>query len=66
MPLELFKPVMKKVEKGLAHNIKVRREWLNVRTEVWDVLEEVIKGHPVLLNVPTLTVSESGRFRPFL
>ena len=51
MALELFKPfVMKKlVEKGLAHNIKSAKRMVErVRTEVWDVLEEVIKEHPVL------------------
>ena len=53
MALELFKPfVMKKlVEEGFAHNIKSAKRMVEkVRPEVWDVLEEVIKGHPVLLN----------------
>ncbi len=58
MALELFKPfVMRKlVERGYAHNIKsAKRIAERVRPEVWDVLEEVIKGHPVLLNrAPTL------------
>src|SRR5712691_3114644 len=58
MALELFKPfVMRKlVEKGLAHNIKsAKRIVERVRPEVWDVLEEVIQDHPVLLNrAPTL------------
>ncbi len=58
MALELFKPfVMRKlVERGFAHNIKsAKRIVERVRPEVWDVLEEVIKDHPVLLNrAPTL------------
>ena len=52
MALELFKPfVMRQlVEKGFAHNIKsAKRIVERVRPEVWDVLEEVIKDHPVLL-----------------
>ena len=58
MALELFKPfVMKElVNKGLAHNIKsAKRKVERVSPDVWDVLEEVIKEHPVLLNrAPTL------------
>jgi DNA-directed RNA polymerase subunit beta' len=58
MALELFKPfVMRKlVEQGLAHNIKSAKRFVErVRPEVWDVLEEVIRNHPVLLNrAPTL------------
>src|SRR3712207_9129050 len=58
MALELFKPfVMRQlVEKGVAHNIKsAKRIVERGRPEVWDVLEEVIKDHPVLLNrAPTL------------
>src|ERR671930_1344268 len=58
MALELFKPfVMRKlVERGYAHNIKsAKRIAERVRPEVWDVLEEVIQDHPVLLNrAPTL------------
>ena len=58
MALELFKPfVMRRlVEQGYAHNIKsAKRIVERVRPEVWDVLEEVIKDHPVLLNrAPTL------------
>src|SRR4051812_48127657 len=53
MALELFKPfVMRQlVEKGFAHNIKsAKRIVERVRPEVWDVLEDVIKDHPVLLN----------------
>src|SRR3989475_2996830 len=58
MALELFKPfVMRKlVEQNFAHNIKSAKRFVErVKPEVWDVLEEVIKDHPVLLNrVPTL------------
>ncbi|HZT95425.1 MAG TPA: DNA-directed RNA polymerase subunit beta', partial [Chloroflexota bacterium] len=58
MALELFKPfVMRRlVEKQFAHNIKsAKRIVERVRPEVWDVLEEVITDHPVLLNrAPTL------------
>ena len=58
MALELFKPfVMRQlVEQGFAHNIKsAKRIVERVRPEVWDVLEEVIKDYPVLLNrAPTL------------
>src|SRR5690625_4185990 len=53
MALELFKPfVMKElVAKGYAHNIKsAKRKIEKVHAEVWDVLEDVIKEHPVLLN----------------
>ncbi len=58
MALELFKPfVMRQlVERGLAHNIKSAKRYVErVHPEVWDVLEDVIKDHPVLLNrAPTL------------
>ncbi len=53
MALELFKPFVMKVlvQKGLAHNIKsAKRKVERVSEEVWDVLEEVIQGHPVMLN----------------
>ena len=70
MALELFKPfVMKKlVEKGLAQNIKnAKRMVERVKTEVWDVLEEVIKEHPVLLNrAPTLHRLGIQAFEPVL
>ena len=70
MALELFKPfVMKKlVEKGLAHNIKSAKRMVErVRNEVWDVLEEVIKEHPVLLNrAPTLHRLGIQAFEPVL
>ncbi len=58
MALELFKPfVMRRlVEQNFAHNIKsAKRIVERQRPEAWDVLEEVIQGHPVLLNrAPTL------------
>lgn len=70
MALELFKPfVMKRlVEKGLAHNIKSAKRMVErVRTEVWDVLEEVIREHPVLLNrAPTLHRLGIQAFEPVL
>lgn len=70
MALELFKPfVMKQlVEKNLAHNIKSAKRMVERgRTEVWDVLEEVIKEHPVLLNrAPTLHRLGIQAFEPVL
>jgi len=70
MALELFKPfVMKElVEQGIAHNIKsAKRKVERVHPEVWDVLEEVIKGHPVLLNrAPTLHRLGIQAFEPTL
>jgi DNA-directed RNA polymerase subunit beta' len=70
MALELFKPfVMRQlVEKGFAHNIKsAKRIVERVRPEVWDVLEEVIKDHPVLLNrAPTLHRLGIQAFQPVL
>jgi len=70
MALELFKPfVMKKlVNDGLAHNIKSAKRMVErVRPEVWDVLEEVIKEHPVLLNrAPTLHRLGIQAFEPIL
>ncbi|MCD8502816.1 MAG: DNA-directed RNA polymerase subunit beta' [Bacillaceae bacterium] len=70
MALELFKPfVMKElVAKGLAHNIKsAKRKVERVQPEVWDVLEEVIREHPVLLNrAPTLHRLGIQAFEPTL
>lgn len=70
MALELFKPfVMKKlVNDGYAHNIKSAKRMVErVRSEVWDVLEEVIKDHPVLLNrAPTLHRLGIQAFEPVL
>ncbi|WHY72509.1 DNA-directed RNA polymerase subunit beta' [Fictibacillus enclensis] len=70
MALELFKPfVMKElVAKGLAHNIKsAKRKVERVQPDVWDVLEDVIKEHPVLLNrAPTLHRLGIQAFEPTL
>ena len=70
MALELFKPfVMKKlVEKGIATNIKnAKKKVERVSNEVWDVLEDVIKEHPVLLNrAPTLHRLGIQAFEPIL
>ena len=70
MALELFKPfVMKRLVKdGLAHNIKSAKRMVErVRPEVWDVLEDVIKDHPVLLNrAPTLHRLGIQAFEPIL
>ena len=70
MAIELFKPfVMKElVGKGLAHNIKsAKRKIERLDPEVWDVLEEVIKEHPVLLNrAPTFHRLGIQAFEPVL
>ena len=70
MAIELFKPfVMKKlVEDGLAHNIKSAKRMVErLQPEVWDVLEEVIKEHPVMLNrAPTLHRLGIQAFEPVL
>ncbi|MDI3481018.1 MAG: DNA-directed polymerase subunit beta [Tepidanaerobacteraceae bacterium] len=70
MALELFKPfVMKKlVADGYAHNIKSAKRMVErVKPEVWDVLEDVIKEHPVLLNrAPTLHRLGIQAFEPVL
>ena len=70
MAIELFKPfVMKKlVEDGLAHNIKSAKRMVErLQSEVWDVLEEVIKEHPVMLNrAPTLHRLGIQAFEPVL
>ena len=70
MALELFKPfVMNRlVIKGYAHNIKsAKRMAERVRPEVWDILEEVIKDRPVLLNrAPTLHRLGIQAFQPVL
>ncbi|RJX17983.1 MAG: DNA-directed RNA polymerase subunit beta' [Ammonifex sp.] len=70
MALELFKPfVMKKlVNDGYAHNIKSAKRMVErMKPEVWDVLEEVIKDHPVLLNrAPTLHRLGIQAFEPVL
>ena len=70
MALELFKPfIMKKlVENDIAHNIKSAKRMVEkVKPEVWDVLDEVIKEHPVLLNrAPTLHRLGIQAFEPVL
>ena len=70
MAVELFKPfVMKElVERGLAHNIKnAKRMVERLRPEVWGILEEVIKDHPVMLNrAPTLHRLGIQAFEPVL
>ncbi len=70
MALELFKPfVMKKlVSDGLCHNIKSAKRMVErVKPEVWDILEDVIKEHPVLLNrAPTLHRLGIQAFEPIL
>ena len=70
MAIELFKPfVMKElVSRGIAHNIKSAKRMVErTRPEVWDVLEDVIKEHPVLLNrAPTLHRLGIQAFEPRL
>ena len=70
MAIELFKPfVMKKlVNEGYAHNIKSAKRMVErLKPEVWDVLEDVIKDHPVLLNrAPTLHRLGIQAFEPVL
>ena len=70
MALELFKPFVMKdlVEKGIASNIKAARKKVErASSEVWDSLETVIKGHPVLLNrAPTLHRLGIQAFEPVL
>ena len=70
MAVELFKPfVMKElVSRGIAHNIKnAKRMVERLRPEVWDILEDVIKDHPVLLNrAPTLHRLGIQAFEPVL
>ena len=70
MAIELFKPfVMKKlVEDGLAHNIKSAKRMVErLQPEVWDVLESVIREHPVMLNrAPTLHRLGIQAFEPKL
>ncbi|QGH32709.1 DNA-directed RNA polymerase subunit beta' [Gracilibacillus salitolerans] len=70
MAVELFKPFIMKelVERGLAHNIKsAKRKIERLHEEVWDVLEDVIREHPVLLNrAPTLHRLGIQAFEPTL
>ena len=70
MALELFKPfVMQRLQAlKIAHNVKsAKRAVEKMKTEVWDILEEVIKEHPVLLNrAPTLHRLGIQAFEPIL
>ena len=70
MAVELFKPfVMKElVARGMAHNIKSAKRMVErLRPEVWGILEEVIKDHPVMLNrAPTLHRLGIQAFEPVL
>ena len=70
MAIELFKPfVMRElVRRGLAENIKKAKKSVeHLETEVWDVLEDVIKEHPVMLNrAPTLHRLGIQAFEPIL
>ncbi len=70
MAIELFKPfVMKKlVSDGIAHNIKNAKHMIErLQPQVWDVLEDVIKEHPVMLNrAPTLHRLGIQAFEPIL
>ncbi len=70
MAIELFKPfVMKElVANGMSHNIKNAKKMVErLQPEVWDVLEEVIKEHPVMLNrAPTLHRLGIQAFEPIL
>ncbi|WP_010308016.1 DNA-directed RNA polymerase subunit beta' [Kurthia senegalensis] len=70
MAIELFKPFLMKelVERGLAHNIKsAKRSIERQKEEVWDVLEDIMREHPVLLNrAPTLHRLGIQAFEPTL
>ena len=70
MAIELFKPfVMKKlVETGVSHNIKSAKRMVErLQPQVWDILEDVISDHPVLLNrAPTLHRLGIQAFQPIL
>ncbi len=70
MALELFKPfVMRRlIERGLAHNVRnAKRAVEQGKAEVWDIVEEVVKDHPILLNrAPTLHRLGIQAFQPVL
>ncbi|MBI1848537.1 MAG: DNA-directed RNA polymerase subunit beta', partial [Candidatus Rokubacteria bacterium] len=70
MALELFKPfILRKLEdRGIASSIKAAKKYVEKeRPEVWDILEEVVKEHPVLLNrAPTLHRLGIQAFEPIL
>ena len=70
MALELFKPFIMKqlVEDGIVHNIKSAKKYVErLNSHVWDILDKVIKDHPVLLNrAPTLHRLGIQAFEPVL
>jgi DNA-directed RNA polymerase, beta'' subunit/160 kD subunit len=70
MAIELFKPFImnKLVERNLCHNIKTAKRFVDAaKPQVWDILEDVIKDHPVLLNrAPTLHRLGIQAFEPVL
>ena len=70
MAIELFKPfvIRELTARGLAHNVKSAKKMVEkLQTEVWDVLEDVIKEHPVMLNrAPTLHRLGIQAFEPIL
>ena len=70
MALELFKPfILRKLEeRGIASSIKAAKKFVEKeRPEVWDILDDVIKEHPVLLNrAPTLHRLGIQAFEPIL
>ncbi|MFA6815151.1 MAG: DNA-directed RNA polymerase subunit beta' [Lentisphaeria bacterium] len=70
MALVLFEPfIMRRLkEKGFVHTVRNAKKWIEQRRkEVWDVLDDVIKGHPILLNrAPTLHRLSIQAFDPIL
>ncbi|MFH1239564.1 MAG: DNA-directed RNA polymerase subunit beta', partial [bacterium] len=70
MALELFKPfiIRELINKGLVHTVKSAKKMVDqVKPEIWDVLEQVIKNHPVMLNrAPTLHRLGIQAFEPVL
>ncbi|MFH1239411.1 MAG: DNA-directed RNA polymerase subunit beta', partial [bacterium] len=70
MALELFKPfiIRELINKGLVHTVKSAKKMVDqVKPEIWDVLEKVIKNHPVMLNrAPTLHRLGIQAFEPVL
>ncbi|OGE25345.1 DNA-directed RNA polymerase subunit beta' [Candidatus Daviesbacteria bacterium RIFCSPHIGHO2_02_FULL_39_12] len=70
MALEMFKPFVLRemISRGLASNVKGAKNVLEIRpAEVWDILEEIIKGHPILINrAPTLHRLGIQAFFPIL
>ena len=70
MALEMFKPFVLRevIARGLASNVKGAKNVLELRlSEVWDILEEIITGHPILINrAPTLHRLGIQAFFPIL